>query len=345
MDTFGPVSDNAQGIAEMSGDVDAEGAAILTELDAVGNTTKAVTKGIAIATAVLAATALFGSYQDAVVRRINEAAVAIETPSQYLQRTIGDFSVSTPTTLVGMLLGAAVVFLFAGLAIDAVGRSAGAVVLEVRRQFAEHPGIMDGTEKPDHGRVVDLCTRDALRELATPGLLAAFAPIAVGFGLGVAPLAGFLGGAIAAGVLMAVFLSNSGGAWDNAKKLVEEGLHGGKGSGAHEATVIGDTVGDPFKDTAGPSINPLIKVMNLVALLVAPAVVTLSIGVDANAWARYGIAAAATLVIVVAIVLSKVRRVDMTAPTGPAESLPDGASGSTAAGVDLRAGENVERLP
>ncbi|WP_432521738.1 sodium-translocating pyrophosphatase [Kineococcus sp. SYSU DK006] len=326
MDTFGPVSDNAQGIAEMSGDVDEEGAAVLTELDAVGNTTKAVTKGIAIATAVLAATALFGSYQDAVVNRINEAAVGIEAPSQYLQRTIGDFSVSTPTTLVGVLLGAAVVFLFSGLAVNAVGRSAGAVVLEVRRQFAEHPGIMDGTERPDHGRVVDLCTRDALRELATPGLLAAFAPIAVGFGLGVAPLAGFLGGAIAAGVLMAVFLSNAGGAWDNAKKIVEDGRHGGKGSEAHAATVIGDTVGDPFKDTAGPAVNPLIKVMNLVALLVAPAVVTLSIGADANAWARYGIAAVATLIIVVAVVTSRNRRVDMSAPAG-------GAAGGAAAGA------------
>ncbi|WP_328294446.1 sodium-translocating pyrophosphatase [Kineococcus sp. NBC_00420] len=336
MDTFGPVSDNAQGIAEMSGDVDEAGAAVLTELDAVGNTTKAVTKGIAIATAVLAATALFGSYQDAVLTRINEVAVAIETPSQYLQRTIGDFSVSTPTTLVGVLLGAAVVFLFAGLAINAVGRSAGAVVLEVRRQFAEHPGIMDGTEKPDHGRVVDLCTRDALRELATPGLLAAFAPIAVGFGLGVAPLAGFLGGAIGAGVLMAVFLANSGGAWDNAKKLVEDGLHGGKGSAAHEATVIGDTVGDPFKDTAGPSINPLIKVMNLVALLIAPAVVTLSIGADANAWLRYGIAVVATVIIVVAVAVSKLRQVDMAAPTSPTPSAAD---------LDLRTQENVERLP
>ncbi|WP_337062405.1 sodium-translocating pyrophosphatase [Kineococcus sp. G2] len=318
MDTFGPVSDNAQGIAEMSGDVDEAGAAVLTELDAVGNTTKAVTKGIAIATAVLAATALFGSYQEAVSSRLAEVVTGLDTPSQYLQRTLGDFSVSTPTTLVGVLLGAAVVFLFSGLAVDAVGRSAGAVVLEVRRQFAEHPGIMEGTEEPDHGRVVDLCTRDALRELATPGLLAAFAPIAVGFGLGVAPLAGFLGGAIAAGVLMAVFLSNSGGSWDNAKKLVEDGLHGGKGSEAHAATVIGDTVGDPFKDTAGPAINPLIKVMNLVALLVAPAVVSLSLGEGANPWLRYGIAAVATVVIVVAVVASRNRRVDAAAPTGDA---------------------------
>ncbi|NYD22215.1 sodium-translocating pyrophosphatase [Kineococcus aurantiacus] len=319
MDTFGPVSDNAQGIAEMSGDVDGEGAAVLTELDAVGNTTKAVTKGIAIATAVLAATALFGSYQDAVTSRISEVAVGVERPAAYVLATLTDFQVSTPTTLVGVLLGAAVVFLFAGLAINAVGRSAGAVVLEVRRQFADHPGIMDGTEQPDHGRVVDLCTRDALRELATPGLLAAFSPIAVGFGLGVAPLAGFLGGAIGAGVLMAVFLANSGGAWDNAKKLVEDGLHGGKGSEAHAATVIGDTVGDPFKDTAGPAINPLIKVMNLVALLVAPAVVTLTVGADENPWLRYGIAVVAAAVIVAAVAASKLRRVDMAAPTGPAD--------------------------
>ena len=325
MDTFGPVSDNAQGIAEMSGDVDAAGAAVLTELDAVGNTTKAVTKGIAIATAVLAATALFGSYQDAVTTRIGEVAQGLPAPSEYVQRTIGDFSVSTPTTLVGVLLGAAVVFLFSGLAVDAVGRSAGAVVLEVRRQFAEHPGIMAGTEQPDHGRVVDLCTRDALRELATPGLLAAFAPIAVGFGLGVAPLAGFLGGAIAAGVLMAVFLSNSGGSWDNAKKLVEDGLHGGKGSEAHAATVIGDTVGDPFKDTAGPAINPLIKVMNLVALLVAPAVVSLSLGEGENPWLRYGIAVVAAVVIVAAVAVSRNRRVDAAAPAG---------------GVDVREGQD-----
>ncbi|PRY16076.1 sodium-translocating pyrophosphatase [Kineococcus rhizosphaerae] len=336
MDTFGPVSDNAQGIAEMSGDVDGEGAAVLTELDAVGNTTKAVTKGIAIATAVLAATALFGSYQDAVTNRISEVAVAIAQPSAYVTSTLADFRISTPTTLVGVLLGAAVVFLFAGLAINAVGRSAGAVVLEVRKQFADHPGIMDGTEQPDHGRVVDLCTRDALRELATPGLLAAFSPIAVGFGLGVAPLAGFLGGAIGAGVLMAVFLANAGGAWDNAKKLVEDGLHGGKGSDAHAATVIGDTVGDPFKDTAGPAINPLIKVMNLVALLVAPAVVTLTVGADANAWLRYGIALVAVVVIVAAVVSSKVRRVDMAAPTGPADP---------ATNVDLRTDQGAGRLP
>ncbi|HRA50276.1 sodium-translocating pyrophosphatase, partial [Actinotalea sp.] len=264
MDTFGPVSDNAQGIAEMSGDVDAAGARILTDLDAVGNTTKAITKGIAIATAVLAATALFGAYQDAVRQAVSALGGALDTSDMALAML--SYQVISPVTLVGVILGAATVFLFSGLAIDAVTRAAGAIVFEVRRQFHEFPGIMTGEVRPDYGRVVDICTRDSLRELATPGLLAAFAPIAVGFGLGVGPLAGFLAGSIAAGVLMAVFLANSGGAWDNAKKIVEDGRFGGKNSDAHAAVVIGDTVGDPFKDTAGPAINPLIKVMNLVAL-------------------------------------------------------------------------------
>ncbi|HWV77807.1 MAG TPA: sodium-translocating pyrophosphatase, partial [Isoptericola sp.] len=278
MDTFGPVSDNAQGIAEMSGDVDDEAAQILTDLDAVGNTTKAITKGIAIATAVLAATALFGSYADAV----STALADVTEAGAGLVPAMLSFEIVSPVTLVGVILGAATVFLFSGLAIDAVTRAAGAIVFEVRRQFREHPGIMTYEERPEYGRVVDICTRDSLRELATPGLLAAFAPIAVGFGLGVGPLAGFLGGAIGAGVLMAVFLANSGGAWDNAKKIVEDGAYGGKGSEAHAATVIGDTVGDPFKDTAGPAINPLIKVMNLVSVLIAPAVVMLSVPADAN---------------------------------------------------------------
>ncbi len=188
----------------------------------------------------------------------------------------------SPNILVGLLIGAAVVFLFSGLAINAVGRAAGAVVYEVRRQFQEIPGIMEGTGRPEYGKVVDICTRDSLRELATPGLLAILAPIAVGFGLGVGPLAGYLAGAIGTGTLMAIFLANSGGAWDNAKKLVEDGHHGGKGSPAHEATIIGDTVGDPFKDTAGPAINPLLKVMNLVSLLIAAAVVNMSVGSGEN---------------------------------------------------------------
>ncbi len=307
MDTFGPVSDNAQGIAEMSGDVDEEGAKILTELDAVGNTTKAITKGIAIATAVLAATALFGSYSDAwqsEVRRIAAAGGLDAQPSQYVQ-SLFNLEVVAPNTLVGLIIGAAVVFLFSGLAINAVTRAAGAIVFEVRRQFREHPGIMDGTEKPEYGRVVDICTKDSLRELTTPGLLAALMPVAVGFGLGIGALAGFLAGAIGAGALMAVFLANSGGSWDNAKKIVEDGAHGGKGTEAHAATVIGDTVGDPFKDTAGPAINPLIKVMNLVSVLIAPAIVTLSIGADASAPIRYGIAAVAFAVVVGAVAWSK----------------------------------------
>ncbi|KRC65770.1 potassium transporter [Aeromicrobium sp. Root236] len=311
MDTFGPVSDNAQGIAEMSGDVDEEGAQILTELDAVGNTTKAITKGIAIATAVLAATALFGSLSSSISTSIQGAKVGQGEAKDLLLSEFdslqGKINVGDPSILVGLILGAAVVFLFSGLAINAVGRAAGAVVYEVRRQFREIPGIMEGTGRPEYGKVVDICTRDSLRELATPGILAIFAPIAVGFGLGIGPLGGYLAGAIATGVLMAVFLANSGGAWDNAKKLVEDGNHGGKGSPAHEATIIGDTVGDPFKDTAGPAINPLLKVMNLVALLATPLIIKYSYGEDANDWMRYSIAGVSVVIIAVAVYISKRR--------------------------------------
>jgi len=313
MDTFGPVSDNAQGIAEMSGDVEGPAVEILTELDAVGNTTKAITKGIAIATAVLAATALFGSYRDAIAQALADAgAAAGEIGTGFATE------VFSPNTLVGVIIGASVVFMFSGLAINAVTRAAGAIVFEVRRQFKDNPGIMEGTVRPEYGRVVDICTRDSLRELATPGLMAILAPIAVGFGLGVGPLAGYLAGAIATGTLMAIFLANSGGAWDNAKKLVEDGNHGGKGSPAHEATVIGDTVGDPFKDTAGPSINPLIKVMNLVSVLIAPAVVTFSVGDAASTPLRIVIALVAVAIIVAAVVVSKRR--STTIADAPAES-------------------------
>ncbi|HEX7662330.1 MAG TPA: sodium-translocating pyrophosphatase, partial [Pseudonocardiaceae bacterium] len=306
MDTFGPVSDNAQGIAEMSGEIEGEGAKILTDLDAVGNTTKAITKGIAIATAVLAATALFGSYNTAINQALGKVTSGLTINSAGLP-SLFTIQVFSPNVLVGIIIGAAVVFMFSGLAINAVSRAAGAVVYEVRRQFKNFPGIMDGTQRPEYGKVVDICTRDALRELATPGLLAVFAPIAVGFGLGTGPLAGYLGGAIATGTLMAIFLANSGGAWDNAKKLVEDGHHGGKGSAAHAATVIGDTVGDPFKDTAGPAINPLIKVMNLVSVLIAPAIVTFSYGPHASIGIRLGIAVVAVLIIVIAVVTSKRR--------------------------------------
>ncbi|SIN30543.1 sodium-translocating pyrophosphatase [Micromonospora cremea] len=306
MDTFGPISDNAQGIAEMSGDIDEHGARTLTELDAVGNTTKAITKGIAIATAVLAATALFGSYTDSLRTAYADAGVG-DVGTEILN----SLNVANPRNLVGLIIGAAVVFLFSGLAINAVSRSAGAVVMEVRRQFRELPGIMDRTQRPEYGKVVDICTRDAQRELMTPGLLAILAPIAVGFGLGPGALAAYLAGAIGAGTLMAVFLANSGGAWDNAKKLVEDGAYGGKGSEAHSATVIGDTVGDPFKDTAGPAINPLLKVMNLVSLLIAPAVVAFSIGDDRNTPVRVAIAVVATLIIVASVVFSKRKGIAM----------------------------------
>jgi len=262
MDTFGPISDNAQGIAEMSGDIGPRGAQVLTALDAVGNTTKAITKGVAIATAVLAATSLFGSFR----RALLDAGLPVDQ--------VG-IPIEQPDVLVGLLIGGSVAFMFSALAIRAVGRAAGRVVFEVRKQFREHPGIMDYTERPNYSAVVDICTRDSLRELLTPGLLAVLAPIATGFLFKSAALGAYLAGAILTGQLLAVMLSISGGAWDNAKKYVEDGHHGGKNSEPHKATVIGDTVGDPFKDTAGPALNPLIKVMNLVAVLIAPTVVAL----------------------------------------------------------------------
>src|ERR1700691_516382 len=317
MDSFGPVTDNAQGIAEMSGDVDGEGAQVLTQLDAIGNTTKAITKGIAIATAVLAATALLGAFDTTVKDKLSAAAA-----SSF------NLSVDRPNVLVGVIIGAAVVFMFAGLLIMAVGRAAQRVVLEVRNQFRTHPGIMDYTEKPDYAAVVDICTKDSLRELATPGILAILTPIAVGFAFGYAPLGSYLAGAIAAGVLMAVFLANSGGAWDNAKKLVEDGNHGGKGSPAHEATIIGDTVGDPFKDTAGPAINPLIKVMNLVALLIAPTVVSES----SHTGLRVGVSLGAVIIVAGAILVSK-RRSGGMGVDAPAATEVGGAVSPAVEGV------------
>jgi K(+)-stimulated pyrophosphate-energized sodium pump len=284
MDTFGPISDNAQGIAEMSGDVGERGNQVLTALDAVGNTTKAITKGMAIATAVLAATSLFGSFR----RALLTAGVAPENV---------DIRIDHPEVLVGLLIGGSVPFMFSAQAIRAVGRTAGRVVFEVRKQFREHPGIMDYSERPDYAAVVDICTRDSLRELLTPGLLAVVTPIATGFLFNAEALGAYLAGAILTGQLLAVMLSNAGGAWDNAKKYVEDGHHGGKNSEPHKATVIGDTVGDPFKDTAGPALNPLIKVMNLVAVLIAPTVVALSdepvrfllalLGIAVLAWALW----------------------------------------------------------
>jgi K(+)-stimulated pyrophosphate-energized sodium pump len=311
MDTYGPVADNAQGIAEMSGEFEGKPAEILQGLDAVGNSTKAITKGMAIATAVIAATSLFGSFEEAL-------------------RAAGfDFTginVADPEVLVGLLIGGSVAFMFSALAIRAVGRAASRVVVEVRNQFRDHPGIMEGTEKPDYGRVVDICTRTSLRELLTPGLLAVLTPIFVGFALDAEALGAYLAGAILTGQLLAVMLSNAGGAWDNAKKLIEEGLYGGKGSEPHKATVIGDTVGDPFKDTAGPALNPLIKVMNLVALLIAPVIVATD---DPVPRAIY--ASAAFVIVALAIWYSKRQRAEELVAEEEAPPSPEAAAVTTEA--------------
>ena len=303
MDTYGPVSDNAQGIAEMSGEFEGRPAEILGGLDAVGNSTKAITKGMAIATAVLAATSLFGSFEEA----LKEAGF----------RFLG-IRVDRPQVLVGLLVGGSVAFLFSSLAIRAVGRAASQVVVEVRKQFREHPGIMDFKERPDYARVVDICTKTSLRELMTPGLLAVLSPIVVGFLFEAEALGAFLAGAILTGQLLAVMLANAGGSWDNAKKYIEEGHYGGKGSDQHKAAVIGDTVGDPFKDTAGPALNPLIKVMNLVALLIAPLVVQLA----DEPTLRIGVAAAAGLALAAAIWYSKSRRAEALVPAPSRETAP-----------------------
>ncbi len=312
MDTFGPVADNAQGIAQMSGGLGGRADESIEALDAVGNTTKAITKGMAIATAVIAATSLFGSFRDTVVE-LTEKAFTVP--------------IENPLVLVGLLIGGAVPFMFSSLTIRAVERAASRVVQEVRRQFRDHPGIMKGTEKPEYGRVVSIVTADSLRELTTPGLLAILTPVAVGFALGIAPLGAFLAGVILTGQLLAVLLSNAGGAWDNAKKLIEEGLYGGKGSEAHKAGVIGDTVGDPFKDTAGPALNPLIKVMNLVALLIASQVVRY----EDNNVVRGLAAGVAVAGIVAALLISKLRKgesmVEADVPVGSAPSRPRPSGG------------------
>jgi K(+)-stimulated pyrophosphate-energized sodium pump len=311
MDTYGPISDNAQGIAEMSGEFEGRPAEILGSLDAVGNSTKAITKGMAIATAVIAATSLFGSFAETVLGSLGSTAE--EFPIR----------VDRPDVLVGLLIGGSIAFLFSSLAIRAVGRAASQVVVEVRNQFRDHPGIMTYKEKPDYARVVDICTRTSLRELMTPGLLAVLSPIIVGFFLKAEALGAFLAGAILTGQLLAVMLSNSGGAWDNAKKYIEEGHYGGKGSDPHKAAVIGDTVGDPFKDTAGPALNPMIKVMNLVALLVAPLVVDYR----ADTAVRLAIAAGAGILVAAAVWYSKSRRAEsMVGPTEAGEAVAEEAA-------------------
>jgi K(+)-stimulated pyrophosphate-energized sodium pump len=283
----------------------------MVSLDAVGNTTKAVTKGFAIGSAVIAAVALFASFIETSATEILPAEF-IET----LKDTPGgifsaiQINVADPKVFIGLLIGGSVPFLFSGLAIRAVGRTAGVVVQEVRNQFADGK-IMSGEKRPDYAPVIDICTAASLRELATPALLAVLTPVIIGFGIGYTALGAFLAAVILVGQLMANYLSNAGGAWDNAKKFIEDGHHGGKGSDAHKAAVIGDTVGDPFKDTAGPALNPLIKVMNLVSLLLLPAIINLS-DIDSDnplsstpEPAAYGIAAVALLVLLGAIAFSK----------------------------------------
>jgi K(+)-stimulated pyrophosphate-energized sodium pump len=325
-DTYGPVSDNAAGIAEMSGEFEGEPERVMVSLDAVGNTTKAITKGFAIGSAVIAAVALFASFIETIASEFNIRDCGYQ-PTGALKAVgctlftnpLTQINAANPKTFIGLLIGGGVPFLFSGLAIRAVGRSASTVVHEVRRQFRDHPGIMDGTERPQYGPVIDICTKASLRELVTPALLAVLTPVIIGFGINYLALGAFLAAVILTGQLMAVFLSNSGGAWDNAKKFIEDGHYGGKGSDEHKDAVIGDTVGDPFKDTAGPALNPLIKVMNLISLLLLPAVIKLR----DHTGARLCIALGALVILGAAIMFSKRKTESMVAdiPAAPDRAL------------------------
>jgi K(+)-stimulated pyrophosphate-energized sodium pump len=310
-DTFGPVADNAAGIAEMSGEFEGEAEKIMVSLDAVGNTTKAVTKGFAIGSAVIAAVAIFASYIETAANETlpREIVEGLNGTARGVFDAI-PINVADPKVFIGLLIGGSVSFLFSALAIRAVSRTAGVVVQEVRSQFADGK-IMSGEREPDYGPVIDICTKASLRELATPALLAVLTPVIIGFGIGYTALGAFLAAVILTGQLMANYLSNAGGAWDNAKKYIEDGHEGGKGSESHKAAVIGDTVGDPFKDTAGPALNPLIKVMNLVSLLILPAIIALSKVDEENPIvsspepAAYAIAGVSLVVLIGAVLYSK----------------------------------------
>jgi K(+)-stimulated pyrophosphate-energized sodium pump len=294
MDSFGPISDNANGIGEMAG-LDKNARQIMADLDAVGNTTKAITKGVAIGSAVIAAVSLFGSFMTDVTKV--QAQLNIPEAGQLLSTGI---RISMPMVLIGMLIGGAVPWLFSSLTINAVSRAASLIVLEVRRQF-KIPGLMEGKVKPDYKKAVSICTVAAQKELVGLALLAVLMPLIVGLTLQVEALGGFLAGVILSGQLLAVFMANAGGAWDNAKKTIEDGLFGGKGSASHKAAVVGDTVGDPLKDTSGPALNPMIKVINLVSVLAAPIIIQYR----KLSWGVTLFVAAALIIAIIAIWYSK----------------------------------------